>query len=255
MHIHLSIWQFVFLFMASILASIVDTIAGGGGMIALPSLLSVNITPATALGTNRIQSVIGEVVAAFRFHRHGHLQLKEAWLGFLLVAVAGACGTVAVIHVNAQRLMLVLPFLLLALFIFFLCSPSLKNDMPRAHRIRPLTFYVFVGMLIGFYNGFLGPGTGTFWVLGLMFFMGLPMDKAVMQSKPFNTVGNIASVLVFAIHGEISYWALLVMAPGQVIGASIAAQMILKHGTRLVRPVFIVVFLLLLGKLFYSAYG
>ena len=253
MHTHLTIFQYLFLFFASIFASVVDTIAGGGGMIALPSLLSVNLSPATSLGTNRIQSIVGELVAAFRFHRQGHIKLKEMTLGFLLTGFGAALGSVAIMAMDPRRLMVVLPFLLLGLFLIFLFSPSLRGDQVR-QRIKPLTFYLCVGTLIGFYNGFFGPGTGTFWVLALMFFMGLPMDKAVMQAKPFNTVGNLASLVVFGVQGHIAYWALIVMAPGQIIGASIASQLVIKHGTRLVRPMFIIVFGLLMVKLFYDAF-
>lgn len=251
MHIHLTIAQYLFLFVASIFASVVDTIAGGGGMIALPSLLSVNIAPATALGTNRIQSAVGEIVAAFRFHRQGLIKFKELALGFVLTGVGGALGSIAIMKINSAYLLRVMPFLLLALFLFFLFSPSLRDDQVK-QRLKPLTFYICIGMVIGFYNGFFGPGTGTFWVLALMFFMGLPMDRAVMQAKPFNTVGNIASLIVFAVQGHIAYWAFLVMAPGQIIGASIASQLVMKHGTRLVRPTFIIVFGLLMIKLFYN---
>ena len=173
--------------------------------------------------------------------------------GFLLVGVGAALGSVAIMEMNPRHLMVVLPFLLLGLFLLFLFSPSLKDSHVK-QRVKPMTFYVYIGTLIGFYNGFFGPGTGTFWVLALMFFMGLSLDKAVMQAKPFNSVGNIASLIVFGIQGHIAYWVLLVMAPGQIIGASIASELVMKHGTRLVRPMFIIVFGLLMVKLFYDSF-
>lgn len=251
--LHYHIFKYLFLFFAGIFAGTVDTIAGGGGLIILPSLLSVNIPPATAMGTNRLQSCLGEIVAATRFYKHGHIQIKELWLGFLITGIGAALGAVLIMALHPARLMKVLPFLLLSVFLFYIFCPSLKDDQVR-QRLKPLTFYLCVGFSIGFYNGFFGPGTGSMWILALMFFMGLPMYKAVMQAKPFNTVGNIASLICFGIQGHIAYWTLLVMAPGQILGAGFAAQLVMKHGTRLVRPIFIVVFSVLMIKLFYSSF-
>lgn len=253
MHDHIIIFQALFLFFAGIFASTIDTIAGGGGMITLPSLMSIGLPPATALGTNRLQGCIAEMTAAFRFHRQGHIQLKELWLGFILTACGGALGAVAIMALHPDHLQKILPFCLLIIFVYFLLSPSLRNDQVK-RRLSPTAFYLMIGTLIGFYNGFFGPGTGSIWILALMYFMGLPMNKAVMQAKPFNTVGNLASLICFAIQGHVAYWTLLVMAPGQIIGASMGAQLVMKHGTRLVRPMFIVVFAVLMAKLFYSAY-
>jgi uncharacterized membrane protein YfcA len=252
-HFHLHLFQYLFLFFAGIFAGTIDTIAGGGGLIILPSLLSLNMPPATAMGTNRLQSCIGEIVAAFRFYKQGHIQIKELWLGFLLTGLGAALGAVTIMALHPERLMKILPFLLLVIFLFFIFSPSLKDNQVR-QRLKPLTFYLCVGFFIGFYNGFFGPGTGSMWILALMYFMGLPMNKAVMQAKPFNTVGNIASLICFGIQGHIAYWTLLVMAPGQIIGAGFASQLVMKHGTRLVRPMFILVFTILMAKLFYSAF-
>ncbi len=254
MHFSLQLLQYIFLFVAAFFASTIDAIAGGGGLILLPSLLGVGIAPATALGTNRLQSTVGEVVAAFRFHRGGHIQIKELWLGFMLTAIAAAGGSLSIMALQPEHLMKILSFVLLAIFIFFIFSPSLKDEQIR-QRVKPVTFYVCVGMAIGFYNGFLGPGTGSMWILALMYFMGLPMNKAVMQAKPFNTVGNIASLICFGLQGHIAYWTLLIMAPGQILGASLGSQLVMKHGTRLVRPMFTLVFSLLMIKLFYSSFS
>ena len=243
----------VFLFFAGIFASTIDTISGGGGMITLPSLMSIGLPPATALGTNRLQGCIAELTATTRFFRKGHIKLKELWLGFLLAAIGGALGAVAIMLIHPTHLQKILPFCLLGIFVFFLCSPSLHGNQIR-QRLSPTLFYLMIGTLIGFYNGFFGPGTGSLWILALMYFMGIPMKQAVMQAKPFNTVGNVASLICFAIHGHVAYWTLLVMGPGQIIGASIGAQLVMKHGTRLVRPMFILVFSILMIKLFYSAF-
>lgn len=253
LYVHMHLFQALFLFLAGLLASVIDTVAGGGGMITLPSLLSVGLLPATALGTNRLQGCVSELTATFRFVRGGHIQFRKMWLGFLLTAVGGGLGSITILMVHPSHLQKILPFCLLAIFIYFLCSPRLRADQIK-QRLTSVIFYSTVGLMIGFYNGFFGPGTGSLWILSLMYFLGLPMNKAVMEAKPFNTVGNIASVICFALQGHIVYWTLLVMGPGQILGASLGAQLVMRHGVRLVRPMFIFIFALLMIKLFYSAF-
>ena len=253
LYLHLHLFQVLFLFLAGLFASVIDTVAGGGGMITLPSLLSIGLPPATALGTNRLQSCVSELTAAFRFSKQGHIEIKKMWIGFIFTAIGSGLGSVIIQMLHPSHLQKILPFCLLGIFIYFLMSPRLRADQIK-QRISPIVFYSTVGMMIGFYNGFFGPGTGSIWILALMYFLGLQMNQAVMEAKPFNTVGNIASVICFAIHGHIVYWTLLVMGPGQIIGANIGAHLVMKHGTRLVRPMFIVVFAILMIKLFYSAF-
>lgn len=253
LHYHLSIVQALFLFLAGLFASVIDTVAGGGGMITLPSLLSIGFPPATALGTNRLQGCVSELTAAFRFFKKGHIDLKKMWPGFLFVAVGSGLGSILIQMLHPSHLQKILPFCLLAVFVYFLFSPRLRTDQIK-QRLSPFVFYSTIGVLIGFYNGFFGPGTGSLWILALMYFLGVQIDKAVMEAKPFNTVGNIASIICFAIQGHIVYWTLLFMGPGQILGANVGAYLVMKHGTWLVRPMFIIVFAILMIKLFYSAF-
>ena len=253
LYVHLHLLQALFLFLAGVFASVIDTVAGGGGMITLPSLLSIGLPPATALGTNRLQSCVSELTAAFRFSKGGHIDIKKMGFGFVFVALGSALGSMTILMIHPSHLQKMLPFCLLAIFIYFLCSPKLRADQIK-QRLNPVVFYSTIGMAIGFYNGFFGPGTGSIWILALMYFLGLRMDKAVMEAKPFNTVGNLAAVVCFAMQGHIVYWTLLVMGPGQVLGASMGAHLVMRHGVRLVRPMFILVFAILMIKLFYSAF-
>lgn len=251
---HFTIGQAVFLFIAGIIAAVIDTIGGGGGMITLPSLLSVGIAPAAAIGTNRLQSAVSEVTSAYRFLKHKHIQLLQFWPGFLMTVCGALLGAWVILKANPQHLMKILPWCLLIVFIFFLLSPTVRVSQ-RRQRMPVLLFLLSMGLCIGFYNGVFGPATGSLWILALMYFLGYELDKAVMQTKPFNTAGNLAAFAYFAWHGQIAYWTLLVMAPGQILGASLGARLVMAHGAKLVRPVFITMFSLLMIKLFWSAYS
>lgn len=251
---HFSLMQAVFLFISGVLASVVDTIGGGGGMITLPSLLNVGISPASAIGTNRLQSAVSEVTSAYRFFKNSHIKLLAFWPGFLMTILGSLAGAFVILRANPQHLMYLIPWCLLAVFVFFIISPTVRVSQ-RRQRWPVLLFLLSMGLCIGFYNGVFGPATGSLWILALMYFLGYEMDKAVMQAKPFNTAGNLAAFAYFAWHGKIAYWTLFVMAPGQVLGASLGAWLVMHHGTKLVRPVFITMFSLLMIKLFWSAYG
>ena len=250
---HIDALHAMFLFFAGVIASVVDTIGGGGGLITLPSLLGVGIAPAAAIGTNRLQSAISEITSAVRFLRHQRIQLRPFWSGFLMTIAGSITGACAILLIHPQHLQRLLPWCLLIVFVYFLVSPTVAPHQRRA-RMPLFVFLLTAGFCIGFYNGFFGPGTGSFWILALMYCLGYEMDRAVMQAKPFNLVGNLAAFGYFAWHGHVAYWTLLVMAPGQVIGASIGARLILLHGTALVRPVFITFFTLLMLRLFWLAY-
>lgn len=250
---HIFLLHAAFLFFAGIFASVIDTIGGGGGVITLPSLMSIGLPGATALGTNRLQGSISECTASFRFWRKGHIEFKSAWLGYLFAAVGAGLGAITILSIHPQHLQKILPFCLLAVFVYMMCSPTLRREQVKP-RVSPFVFYLTVPIFIGFYNGFFGPGTGSFWILALMYFLGVPIHYAVMRAKPLNLAGNIVSLICFAIQGHVAYWTLLVMAPGQILGASLGSQLVMKHGQKIVRPMFVIVFIILMTKLFYDAF-
>jgi uncharacterized protein len=218
----------------------VDTIGGGGGLIALPVLLGLGLPPAIALGTNKLQSIFGESLATFRFVRHGNLDFGHLKFALLFTAMGGFTGAVCVQFIHAEILSKIVPFLLLLVLVYMLISPKLGKE-DRKKRLSEFHFYLIFGLALGFYNGFFGPATGSFWAFAIMFFLGKNIRYASMHMKPLNLIGNLASLGCFIYLGNINYQIAIVMGAGQLVGARIGSFLVLHKGTQLIRPVFLVV--------------
>ncbi len=225
--------------LTGVAAGIVDTIAGGGGLIVLPMLLLVGIPPVPAMGCNKLQACFGELTAMFEFHRKGHLKLRKMLLGFLFVALGATVGTLLLQHTHPEFLKKLLPILLALLLIYSIFSPrpSMEDVKPR---MSAPAYYIVWGLVIGFYNGYFGPGTGSFWVVAFMFFRGFNMQKSSIHAKPMNLAGNLVALFWFILGGQIWYWAAISTGIGQIIGAKIGSHLVLNQGHRIIKPIFII---------------
>lgn len=236
------------------MAGFVDSIAGGGGLIALPALLSFGLTPQDALGTNKFQATFGSGSAAFHYARAGTVSLRDCIRGFLLTLGGAVLGTLAVQHVDPSILRRLIPALLIAIAIYMLVKPDL-GAMDVHPRMSRGWFDVIFGLGLGFYDGFLGPGTGTFWTMAFVLALGFNLTRATGYTKVMNFGSNISSLALFLWRGNVWYAAGLLMGAGQFLGARIGSRMVIARGTCFIRPVFLVVVLALTIKLLISAYS
>ncbi|SEA98181.1 hypothetical protein SAMN05660964_03028 [Thiothrix caldifontis] len=236
------------LFVIAIIAGWVDSIGGGGGLICIPALLWAGFTPLETLATNKLQASFGSSTAAINYTRHGLVDVKGQKLAIALTFLGSVCGTLLVQQLDASLLEKAIPVLLIAFALYFLFSPKI-SDADKHQVISPPVFALTVGFGAGFYDGFFGPGTGTFFMMGYVALLGYGVPKATGNTKLLNFTSNIASLLFFALSGHIVWLAGLVMGIGQVIGSYIGSHMAVKHGTRLIRPVLVTVSLLVSLKL------
>jgi uncharacterized membrane protein YfcA len=245
-------WQWPLLFLTGMAAGFVDAIAGGGGLITLPVILSFGGDPQQALGTNKLQATFGSGSAAWHYGRAGAVNLRESVRGCLLTFLGAALGTLGVQQVGTQVLRIVIPLLLLAVAGYTLLCPRLghQDRHPRMTRAR---FDFNFGLLLGFYDGCFGPGTGTFWTMAFVLALGFNLTRATAHTKAMNFASNLCSLLLFAAIGKVDYAAGAAMGVGQWLGARIGSKMVLARGTRFIRPVFITVVLALIVKLLYDA--
>lgn len=243
MNFDVSLWMYPVLFGGALLAGWIDAIAGGGGMITIPLLLSLGVPPQMVLGTNKLQASFGSYTAAHHFVRRGVVSLADAAPGIVVTFLGSAAGTVAVQQIDPSVLNVVIPFLLLSIALYMLFTPSLgvAAGEPRMGR---LAFYLLFGILLGFYDGFFGPGVGSFWAMVFILMQGFDLTRATGYTKVMNFTSNIVSFVVFAIGGYVLWLPGLVMAGGQIAGARIGSGMVITRGVRFIRPVFIVVVIL-----------
>jgi len=235
------------------LAGFVDSIAGGGGIITVPVLLSLGLPPHMALGTNKFQSSFGSMTATWRYYRKGLFSLRDTWLGVLFTFGGAAAGTVLVQKINANFLMKAIPLLLLLIFLYTLFSPDL-GAKDRQKGMSRYLFYPLFGLLLGFYDGFFGPGTGSFWTIALVVLLGINLKKATGTTKIMNFTSNIVSLTVFLIGGKIVLLAGLIMGIGQMAGAWTGSHMVIKHNTKFIRVFFLMVVAATIARMIWKEY-
>ena len=230
---------------AALLAGVVDAIGGGGGLITLPALLNAGFPAHLALGTNKGQSVFGSGAALLRYARAGMIDGPRARFGFPLGFAGALGGAWLVTQVSAQDLKGLVAALLVVAALALAAQPMLvtrrastqERAVPGASRSRALVLSSSVALLLGAYDGFFGPGTGTFLIAGGVLLLGQPIARASADAKVVNFASNLAAVALFASRGSVLWSVALPMALFQALGALLGAQLAVRGGDRLVRPV------------------
>jgi uncharacterized protein len=228
----------ILLFIMALTAGLVDAIAGGGGLITLPALLWAGLGPLEALATNKAQGVFGTASASANFLRQGLIDLRSAALAFACAFVGAASGVLFIRHVGGALPPWLVPALLIAFSLYFLFSPSV-SDLDARQRLGQVAFAFLVALPIGFYDGFFGPGTGSFFAMGYVALQGYNLRRATAYTKLLNFASNLAALLCFLPSGHIMWHYGLLMAAGQFIGAWLGSHLVLRHGARLIRPVLV----------------
>jgi len=249
----LASWHIPLLFGTGLAAGFVDSIAGGGGLITVPVLMSLGLGPKEALGTNKLQATFGSGSAAWHYTRAGTVEFKDCARGFVFSLLGAALGALAVQQLDPSFLKRSIPVLLLAVGLYVLFKPQLgaKDLRPR---MSQTWFELTFGVGIGFYDGFFGPGTGTFWAMACVLCLGMNLMRATGYTKVMNFASNLSSLALFLIGGRVLFLAGIVMGIGQLLGARLGARMVITRGTKFIRPIFIGVVLVLSLKLFWDAY-
>ena len=236
------------LVVASFVAGTVDAIAGGGGLVTLPALLAAGLPPALALGTNKGQSVFGSGAALLRYARAGLVDGRVARVTFpagLLGSLGGAAVVLLVPPAMLRPVVLALLVVVAAVLAFRPAAPS----GPRASAHRSPSVAAAIALVIGAYDGFFGPGTGTFLIFGFVILFGAGMREASADAKVVNFASNLAAVALFASRGLVAWNVALPMAAGQFAGGLAGAHLAVRGGDRLVRWVVLAVVLALVVKL------
>lgn len=238
-------------------AGLVDAVAGGGGLIQVPALFAAypDAPPATLLSTNKLGSIGGTLNAARKFLRH--VSLPWAVVGPAIVAafVGSLIGANAVSHFPAEPLRKALPFVLVFLLIYTWFQPSLgESHAPKGVSHYQKVKALILGLTIGFYDGFFGPGTGSFLLFGFVRFFGFDFLHASAATKLVNAATNLAAILMLASLGHINWPLGMAMMVANIAGSQFGSRLAIKHGSSFVRKVFLVIVTALILKSAWSAY-
>ena len=224
----------VLLFFVAMLAGVVDAIAGGGGLIVIPALMAAGLPPGAAIATNKIGGIAGSTAATLHFLRMRQLDLKRSRWMMLCTFLGALAGSFALTRIDSGVLRQVIPILLISFALYFLLSPRVGAE-DRAQRITPALYAATLAPLIGFYDGFFGPGTGTFLAISCVTLLGFNLIKATAHAKLLNLCSNVAAVIFFVLHGNIVWGFGLPLLAGQWIGGTIGARLVVTRGHKLIR--------------------
>jgi uncharacterized membrane protein YfcA len=239
---------------AVFLAGVVDSIAGGGGLLSVPAYLAAGLPPHYALGNNKFSSSFGTLFATLRYHQHGLVDVRVALLSALFALGGSYLGTSAVLLLRPDFLRWLLIVLVPLVAVFTLSNRSLGRE-DRSHlqpQRRKYGLAALAALLIGFYDGFFGPGTGTFLILFFTLALHYDFVTANANTKVVNLASNIAAVITFMAHGKVIYAIGIPAAVAGIAGNLLGAKLVIKRGGSVIRPVFIFTLLLLFGKIVYD---
>jgi uncharacterized membrane protein YfcA len=243
--------------LASLFAGFVDAIVGGGGLILVPALFSVfpGAAPATLFGTNKGAAVWGTAWATAQFAKRVTMPWSALLPAALAALIGGFAGAWTVTLVSPSGLRRALPFILLAVLLYTLARKDLgRHHAPTLHGRSQAAVASAIGLLIGFYDGFFGPGTGSFFVFLFVRLLGFDFLHASAGAKLLNTATNVSALLLFGLKGHVWWHIAAVMAVANVAGSLLGTRLALKHGAGFVRVMFIAVVGALILKTAYDSF-
>ena len=232
---------YIILFIVALFAAGIDAIAGGGGLLVVPTMLILGMNPLVTLGTNKLQSCFGTATSSYNYFKNGLLKENNIKLLAIISFFGSLIGTFLVSQLSNELLNNLIPILLIGAAIFLIINKGNKFNISKSVVLAflPLVF------LIGFYDGFFGPGTGTFFVMTFLIIKNRSIMQATAATKVLNLSSNFASFLVFQYKGLVIWELALIMAIAQVTGAYIGSKLAIKNGEKFVRPVIVFISIVL----------
>jgi uncharacterized protein len=231
-------------------AGFVDSIAGGGGLLALPALLMTGLDPATVLGINKAQSAIGTLSSTYTYARARLIEFHNIWPYMIIAAIFGFLGSLIAIRLSPDVLKAIVPVLLIVIATYFALSPKVSDRDAKA-RLSPLAF-ALAPAAVGFYDGVFGPGAGSFYMMAFVILLGYGVTKATAQTKCVNFASNVGSLSLFIMAGHVIWPLALLMGFGSMIGAQLGSRLAIRKGVGIIRPLLIVMCCLIALKLLFD---
>lgn len=232
------------------LAGLVDSIAGGGGLISLPAYIIAGLPPHFAIGTNKLSSAVGTTVSTVRYCRNKYVDWGVALPSILLALIGSAMGANIALLVDEKIMKYILIIVLPIIAFYVLKGKSIKADNVEAPIERKKVYLIacLASFFVGAYDGFYGPGTGSFLILIYTGLAKMDIKKAAGNTKLVNLASNIAALVTFFINGKIFFALGITAAVFSIAGHYIGSGLVIKNGHKVIRPIILVVLALLFIK-------
>ncbi|EHJ08830.1 TSUP family transporter [Staphylococcus simiae] len=234
------------------IAAFIDSVVGGGGLISTPALLAIGLPPSVALGTNKLASSFGSFTSALRFIRSGKVDLKVVSKLFIFVFLASSLGAFVATIIPSQVLKPLIIIALTSVFIFTILKKDWGSVRTFTHfTIAKAIIFAALFVVIGFYDGFVGGGTGSFMLFVLLLF-GFDFLSAAGNAKVLNFASNLGALVLFMTLGQVNYVYGFIMAASMIVGSYVGAQFAIKQGVGYIKVLFIVITAILILKNIYD---
>ncbi|MGE4283137.1 MAG: sulfite exporter TauE/SafE family protein [Clostridia bacterium] len=247
----LTITNFLIVCPLVFLAGLTDGIAGGGGLISLPAYLLAGVPPHMALGTNKLSSCIGTAASTFRFYKNGYMDMQLGIFSIIFALFGSAIGSSVVLLLDEKVISHLMIVILPIVSFYVLRNKNLNNQQVnrQSDRRKDILLATLISFLIGGYDGFYGPGTGTFFILAFTGIINLDVKTAAGNSKLVNLASNVAAVTVFLLHGKVIFLLGICASVFSIAGHYFGAGLVINKGVKIVRPIIIVVLVALFIKI------
>ncbi|MBW9155008.1 TSUP family transporter [Clostridium tagluense] len=230
----------ILLCMAGFLASFVDSIAGGGGLISVPAFMLAGLPPHMVLGTNKFSATAGSFTSSLGFIKSGKANFKLLKYLIPFTFIGSMLGVKAVLNIDQKFLNTLVLILIMFIGIYTLFSKSLGlQDKFKGLTKKNVLGGVILALSLGFYDGFFGPGTGSFLVFGFINIFGFNFVSSSANARILNFVSNVTALILFAISGQINYMFGLPVAVFMILGAKMGTRVALNKGSKLIKPIFV----------------
>lgn len=252
--IELSYNIIIILFLAGGFAGFIDALAGGGGLITVPALLLTGLPPIAAIATNKLQGVFGTLTSSITVYKKRVVRKEDVYLLFFTSLVGAAIGAFVLLFIDASKLEIIIPMVLISIAFYFLFSPKIDDAITREPKVSKPIYNFIIVPLIGFYDGILGPGTGSFFATAGVALRGQSLIKSTSVAKFLNLASNLASLIIFIFSGDVIWVLGGIMIIGQIIGGYLGSLAIVNGGTKFIRPLIIIMSFTMTAKYIYSVW-
>lgn len=242
--------KIIYLCFFGFLAQFIDSIAGGGGLVSIPALFAFGIPPHFALGTNKFGAMFGTVSSSIGFIRSKNIHITMLKYMVPCTIVGAVLGVNTVLLIDQKILSGIILVLLAVVCLYTVLKKDLgSTDAFSGVNRKNIIIGCSIAFILGFYDGFFGPGTGSFLIFSFITFLGFDFLVSCGNAKVLNAFSGITSFIVFALHGKVIYSVGIPLAISMILGAMVGTKLAIKNGSKLIKPIFLMVSLGFIIKL------
>lgn len=247
---NMTVPSLIFMCFAGFIAAFVDSIAGGGGLISVPAYMLIGLPPTMVNGTNKFSATSASFTSSIKFiqSKKADFKILKFALPFTVIGAIAGAGTALSIPESFLKTTISTMIVFIGIYTYFSKKLGVEENFTGYTTIN-IIFTCTLALFIGFYDGFFGPGTGTFLIFGLIAIYGFDFTKASGNARIMNFTSNIVALIVYAINGKILYAYGIPVAIFSIIGAKFGTQFALKNGAKFIKPIFIIISLLTASKM------